>query len=246
LKAYSEQRASVDQVMRGLAAHRGWYVPAGFAADRLQNAVSEHSIIFSSEFETRPAQLVLFTDAVAAHRADGQKLGVYCSGLFSGSQIFAALDDRFEAVSVNPWSPQSECWYFRRDGFSLASLWGQVVELESALSTDPGSDASLAKLAVHTGFLILVNDQNMPIDVTVPSIGGKCAVAFTAPDRCEAFMAQRTEAEKARLHKVAVPGSVLFKHLQNFDMAGVLLNVGTNGVMVAKANFPRICAFAGV
>jgi hypothetical protein len=243
LKAFSEQRATVEQVMRCLTAHTGWYVPAVFAANKLGSVMSEHSIIFSSEFQSQPAQLVLFTDSVAAHRADGQKLGIYCSGSFSGSRIFAALNGQFEAVSVNPWSPKAECSFFRRDGFSLANLWGQVVELENALATDPESDATFAKLGAHTGYIILVNDQKVPIDVALSNDMGRCAIAFTAPDRYEAFMAERTEAERSRLFQVPVAGSVLFKHLQSFDMPGLLLH---KTAFVAKANFSRICALAGV
>ena len=241
LKAYSENRATSDQVMRGLAEHKGWYVPAVFAVDRLKSAVSDHTIIFSTEFEAQPNMLLLFTDAVAAHRADGHRIGVFSSA-FSGAQIFEALDDRFESMSVNPCSPQAESWFIKRDGFSTANLWGQVVELENALNSDPGSDVLFRRIAAHPGFIILVNHENLPIDVSLPSLEGKSAIAFTAPDRCDAFMSQRTEAERAQLKRAYLSGTAMCKQLQNFDLAGVLLNPGTTGVALAKAQFPKICA----
>jgi len=244
LRGYAENRVTSDQVMRMLTEHKGWYVPALFAVDRLNSAVSDHAIIFSSEFESQPNMLLLFTDAVAAHRADGHRIGVFSSA-FSGSQVFGALDDRYESVSINPCSPQSESWFIQRDGFAIAKLWGQVVELENALSSDPGSDALYAQLAAHPGIILLVNQENLPIDVTVPSIEGKSAIGFTAPDRCDTFMSQRSEAERARLKRVTVPGGLLFKQLQNFDLAGIFLNLGTKGVVLSKAEFPRICAAAG-
>jgi len=245
LKAYSEKQVTGDQVMRGLAEHKGWYVPALFAVDRLKTELCDHAIIFSSEFEAQPNKLLIFTDAVAAHRADGHRLGVFSSA-FSGSHIFAALDARYESVSVNPCSPQSESWFIDREGFALANLWGQVVELEKALSSDPGSDALYARLAAHEGFIILVNQENLPIDVSVPNIEGKSAIAFTAPDQCDAFMAKRSDAERARLKRVTISGALMFKQLQNFDLAGILLNIGTNGVVLSKDKFPLICAAAGV
>ncbi|MEO8027968.1 MAG: hypothetical protein ABI823_15895, partial [Bryobacteraceae bacterium] len=159
---YSESRATDTQVMRCLSEHNGWYVPAGFAVTQLNTTLSEHAIIFSTEFEAQPDRLLLFTDAVAAHRADGHRIGLFMSA-FRGSQIFAAVDGRFESVSINPGSPQSESWYIQRDAFPLTNLWGQVVELETALRADSGSPDSFARLAAHPGLILLVNEQNQPI-----------------------------------------------------------------------------------
>ncbi len=243
LKAYAEKQVTGDQVMRGLAAHKGWYVPALFAVDRLNSQVSDHSIVFSTEFDPNLRQLVLFTDKEAAHRADGYPLGVFSSA-FSGSQVFAALGEQFDAASVNPCSPQAESWFIKQDAFALANLWGQVVELESALVTEPESEATLRRLAAHGGFLVLINDQNLPIDLTVPGIEGRCAAAFTAPDRHEDFMSKRSEADRARLKHLALSGAEMFQQLQKFDMAGILLNFGSQPVIIRKELFPRICAAA--
>lgn len=240
LKAYADKQVTTDQVMRGLAGHKGWYVPAWFATDRLNNQVSDHSVIFSTQFDPNLKQLVLFTDKEAAHRADGYPLGVFSSA-FTGSHIFAALDERFDAVSVNPCSPQTESWFFKRDGFALANLWGQVVELENALAVEPEAEATLRRLAAHTGFLILVNDQNLPIDITIPNLEGRSAVAFTAPDMYEAFIAQRNETDRAKLKNLAIAGAQMFQQLQGFDMAGLLLNFGTQPVIIRKEQFAKIC-----
>src|SRR5450631_3523102 len=156
LKAYSENRITGDAALRGLAEHKGWYVPAAFAIQRLKTTECEHAIIFSGEFEADPSKLLIFSDAVAAHRADGHRIGVFSSA-FSGSQIFAAVDGQFESITVNPCSPEAESWVIQRDWFAMANLWGQVVELEKALDTDAGSAALYSRLAAHPGFIILVN-----------------------------------------------------------------------------------------
>jgi hypothetical protein len=243
LTAYSEQRVTGDQVMRGLAEHKGWYVPAVFALQSLGSNTNEHAIIFSQEFEANPGQLLIFTDAVAAHRAEGHRIGVFASA-YAGSRIFAALNAKYESVTVNPCSPQAESWYINREGFDLAALWGQVVELEEALRTAPGTEATYRKLAAHPGLIVVVNLENLPIDVSLPGMEGKSAIGFTAPDLYDAFMAQRSEAEKARMKRVTVPGALLFQQLQNFDMAGLILNLGPKIAAIGKAEFPLICAAA--
>jgi len=243
LRAYSEQRVTDTQVMRGLAEHNGWYVPAGFALDQLQTNLSEHAIIFSTEFNAQPARLLLFSDQEAAHRADGQPIGLFTSA-FSGARIFSALDERYISVSVNLGSPQAESWYIDREAFPMTRMWGQAVELERLLKTDYGSRETFAKVAAHPGFMLMINPSNQPIDVGFPGVEGKFAIAFTAPDLSEAFLSSRPEAERQRLHPAAISGLSMFQQLQNFPMAGVILNIGDDMRVVPRQDFETICAAA--
>jgi len=240
LRAFSEQRVTDNQVMRGLAEHKGWYVPVAFALDQLGTNLSEHAIIFSTEFNAQPERLLLFSDAEAAHRADGQPIGMFTSA-FSGARIFAALDGRYRSVSVNPGSPTQEAWFIDREAFELTNLWGQVVDLEDSIKTDYGSPATFAKMARHPGFLLLLNAANQPLDANFPDVDGKFALAFTAPDLCDAFVASRPEEERARLNHAPLSGESLFRQLQNFDVAGVILNFGPKMHMVHRADFWSIC-----
>lgn len=107
LKAYSGKQVTADQVMRGLAPIR-----ASMFRRCSQRTGCKTWTRLIGRMDSRWACLAV------------------CSAV---PLIFAALDDRFEAVSTNPCSPQEESWLIKRDGFSLTDLWGKVVELEDAV-----------------------------------------------------------------------------------------------------------------
>jgi hypothetical protein len=233
LAAFAAQTVTAEQVMRALTEHDGWYAPAGFALsalDRRPDNVYEGAVIFSEQFEADPAKLLLFTDREAALRADGHRIGLFTSA-FRGARIFAALGNEFQSVSINPCSPQAECWFIARDAFPLAHLWAQVVDLETALAT-PGP-LPHKQLATHPGFVILINQQNLPVTMTQPSLEGPYAVAFTAPDLYAAFIARQPAENQAALNRATLDGASLFRQLPQFDVAGVWLNPGNTSSSVA-------------
>ena len=249
LRAFSEQRANSDQVMRALTEHNGWYLPVGFLLGRLKESfdpnamVADNAVIFSAEFEADPTKLLLFTDREAAHRAEGHRIGMFSSA-FSGARMFAALDDGLASVSINPCSPKSECWFIDRDAFPPAHLWAQVVSLETALLSAADNSIPYAQLAAHPGFIILINEQNLPIDVEIKGVEGKCALAFTSPDRFEAFLAKQPEPQRSQLRRATLPGASLFRQMQNFEVQGVVLNLGAgrHTVVLPKVQFQNIAA----
>src|SRR6185369_12229696 len=115
LAAYSEKAASFEQVMRALTEHDDWYVPIDYALHhmKIETTVFENLVMFSDRFEADPSILILFTDRVAAARAEGNRIGAFAGGM-RGSRVFTALTDGVEKVSVNPCSPKAESWYINR------------------------------------------------------------------------------------------------------------------------------------
>src|SRR4051812_35130812 len=108
--------------MRALVAHDGWFVPAAFASDALGLGVFDRTVLLGAAPDPPPPHLTIFTDVESALLAYGERLGPYVGGV-SGLPTFAALDERFESLRVNPASPRDEQWHVEREAFALGRLW---------------------------------------------------------------------------------------------------------------------------
>jgi hypothetical protein len=242
LAAYSNQQATTEQVWRALTEHSGWYVPAAFGVQRLHTTSGKGATIFANELPTADRALILFTDAVAAARADGAPIGTFMHE-FSAVQIFQSLDENYGCVRVNPHSPKSEGWYISQEAFPLARLWAQVVGLEQAIANAPGDTIPYAELAGHPGFMVLINSQHLPVTLNLKESEGSYAVVFTSPDRYQAFVAMQPAEHQANLKSATLDGKTLCKQLQSFDIAGILLYYrDTTGMVLRKEEFDRVIA----
>ena len=232
LIAYSMKEATTEQVWRALTEHSGWYVPAAFAVNRLKTTTSRHATIFATEVPTTDHALILFTDPVAAAHADAAPIGVFMDE-FSGVRIFQELDESYGSVRVNPHSPKSEGWYISQEAFPLARLWAQVVHLEQAIAGSPGA-IPFAEIAAHPGFMVLVNAEHLPITLNLKQPEGSYAVAFTSPDRFQAFVAKQPAEQHASLQSATLDGATMCKQLARFDVAGVVIYYRDGGGMVLR------------
>jgi len=239
LAAYSNHQATGEQVWRALTEHAGWHVPAAFAIKYLRTTTSQGATVFADEVPTSDSALILFTDPVAAGHADGAPIGIFMHA-FSGVQVFQALVDSYGCVRVNPHSPKSEGWYIGQDAFPLARLWAQVVNLEQAMMASAAEDTvPHAEIAAHPGFLVLINSERLPITLNLAQ--GAFAVAFTSPDRYEAFVAKQPAENHGNLKSATLDGATLCKQLQNFDVAGVVIYYGDQkGLVIRKEEFASV------
>lgn len=241
LLAYSRQEISNTAVVRAMAESAEWYVPMLFAADQLGITVADHAIILGTEFGGNPKFLTLFTDQAAVHRAQGQPLGAF-SGKLRGVDIFDALSEaQFDRVDVNPGSPRELTFYMDRDSFGLVKLVSQVVRLEQALAS--ATDATIPWLALrdHPGYMIAITPSNQPATTELKGFDGPCSMVFTSPDRFELYKSRLSEEQCAAISTVTLPGASLFTQLQNFEVAGIILNPSCPGATVLPAFlFPRI------
>src|SRR5512144_417161 len=105
-----------DRSLRTLVGHDGWFVPAGFARDGLGLAVFERTLLLGPTPDPPSVEFAIFTDVESALTAYGQPLGPYVGGV-SGIATFAALDDAFTSLRINPASPSEEQWNVDRDAF---------------------------------------------------------------------------------------------------------------------------------
>ena len=244
LLAYSRQEISNTAVVRAMAESSAWYVPMFFAADSLGVRVADHAVILSTEFLGNPRVLYLFTDRDAVNRAYGQSLGAF-SGALCGVDIFDVLDEtQFDTVTVNPGSQRELTFFMDASSFGLVKLVSQVVRLEQALAKATDTYVPFAQLRDHPGYMIAVTPaNNAPATTAVNGLDGQCAMAFTSPDRFELYTRRLNGGQRDAIGSVTLPGHSLFAQLQNFGVAGLILNPFCPGTVILPSHlFQRIVA----
>ncbi len=142
LTYYAAKQISTEQIVRLMIESREWFVPATFAARKLNRKTLDHGIACPRQGR----RLVLFTDRKAAVSADQYPIGSFV-GAFSGAAIFEALDAaEFDRVDVNPGSPVEETWFIDSEAFEIVKQMSRSMRqvpgavLQSAAAT--GSPAS--------------------------------------------------------------------------------------------------------
>ena len=224
LTEYSQKRAGANEVMRALASHDDWLVPAlMFAREGGQDILLDSMVLFGTDTRLPPGELWVFTDRAAAERAQaaGALLGAYAAGI-AGAELFDRIDPGFQIVRVNPYSPGEQGWKFLPGSYELAKLWAQVIALEEVFSNR--DDSFYEAIARFRGFLFF----NAPSGhvITLPNQGGmkNPAAVFTAPDCSDAFLARLTDEQRGGLERRAADGMSLIKQLPLHGIDGMLLN----------------------
>lgn len=224
LTDYSQKRASVNEVMRALASHKGWLAPAlMFAQAGEQHLFLDSVVLFGMETRLPPGELWVFTDRPAAERAQaaGALLGPYAADI-PGTELFGKMDPGFQIVRVNPYSPNEQGWQFLPGSFEVAELWAQVIALEEGFRNTEGLD--YGAIARFPAFLLFNGPSGYVI--TLPNQGGmkNPAAVFTAPDCSDAFLTRLTDEQRRGLERVAADGMTLLKKLPLQEIDGMYLN----------------------
>lgn len=224
LLAYSQQRATANDVMRSLTSHRGWLAPVVlFAQDGEEPLLFDHAILFGTETRLPPGELWIFTDRAAAERAQasGALLGAYVNGL-AGTELFSKIPQDLQIVRVNPYSPQEQSWQLLAGSFELAEAWAKAVALEAGFTSAGSLD--IEAISRFKSFLFLRHASGYVI--TLPNQAGlkNPAVVFTAPDCVDAFWAKLSEAQRNGLERYVADGLTLIKKLPEQQIDGLLIN----------------------
>ncbi len=236
LTAYGEGRANVNDVMRALVSYRGWLVPLALFARRGEaNRVTDSILILSSEMSLPPGELWVFTDAEAAHlaQAKGALLGAYASGM-AGTELFNQLDPNWQTVRVNPGSPRERTWIFTEGSAAEAGqLWAEAIMLEESFAQwQQTGTPDAAALMSYRAFL-LYDHVSGPV-ITLPNQGGMAnpAVAFSAPDCADMFLAKLSEEQRPQMRQVTIDGKHLLAN-PPLGTDGLLFNVFGPGATYA-------------
>lgn len=227
LIAYSEKRATANDVLRALMSHRGWFVPIGFFALSGEPKRRVDSMLsLSAENLVPQGELWIFTDEASARLAadKGFSVGTYAGGM-AGTELFQIIDPTFQTVYINPGSPPDRTWMFQEGSASTAGrLWAEAIALEEKFVEWQQTGKPDKTAILNYRAFMLFDHVSGPI-VTLPNIGGLAnpAAAFTTPDCVQKFFAELSDEERASIKQVEVDGNRLLQ-LSSLGIDGFLFN----------------------
>jgi hypothetical protein len=218
-------QSDIDRVMRELASHDDWYVPAMYAAHVWGQIQFDQSLIFPDPIAPNPS-LMVFSDLDAARLAEGEAIGVY-GGPVTGVRLLSGLAG-VDALVVNHRSPREQQWYIGAAGFPVAAGWSTAIAVERALAERGNGPAPAAALLGHTYQLLLEQATHSLTQVYLPDIDGAVAVAFTATDRAEEFISSLPRATRPLADLAPLSGTQLFETMRGVGAAGLVINAGSD------------------
>lgn len=237
LESYSRQHANMNDVMRSLISHRGWFAPLGlFAQSGEPNRRVDSMMMLSTEAQITPGELWVFTDREAVLRAQaaGALLGSYAGGM-AGTELFRAVPANTNTVRVNPGSPLEQTWIFMDGGgIEAGMIWADAVALEDSFEQWRQNGAA-DKTAFTDYRAFLTFDHSHGPVVTLPNNSGMSnpAAAFTAPDCADAFLSEVDESLRAGLQQVTVSGKTLLEKADVLGIDGLVINIFGPGATYA-------------
>jgi hypothetical protein len=228
LEDYSEGRAGVNEVMRGLVSHRDWFAPLELLAAGVEEQRSVGSIlILGNETLAPPGRLWVFTDREAAEAAvaKGAPLGAYGGGI-SGTELFRIITPDLQTVYVNPGSPPARTWLFSEGSASdVGGLWAEAIALEESFAQWRQTGGPDREALVNYRAFLLFDFLSGPV-AKLPGGGGMSnpAAAFTAPDCAAMFLSKLSDEQRGQLKQVTIDGARLFAS-PPAGIDGLLFNV---------------------
>lgn len=238
LRAYAENRASQDAVMRALMEHDGWLAPIDLLTPDEHIELPGTAIVHNQQWAYPEGELWLFTDREAADRAAaaGAALGMYTDQV-PAARLFGRIPAGVQKIKINNFGPLEEFWFIGADAFGLATGWMAAIAAEQTLARGAeaaaADGAALARLARHTWLLYL--DGTSHGVVGLPDIAGldSAGVMFAAPDGRDRFRGAVPAEARVGFRRAWGEGSVVFRYLLGQGFDGVLLNpAGPNAAIV--------------
>jgi hypothetical protein len=237
LVAFAERtpatQADIDQVMRALATHQGWFVPVQFA-DRAWGQTEFDQLL---RFPDGPPTRVLnvFTDEGSARLADGHPIGLY-GGPVAGVRLMRSLNADYDSLMVNYASPREHQWYVADGAFEVAMTWGTTIAAERALDGRGSGRVPAAELLVHRFHLLLERGTQDVTRIRLPDIDGAVAICFTAEDRADEFVSSLPPSARPQADLSLMPGRQLFDHVRAAGIAGLVVNAGSDDQTALSAD----------
>jgi hypothetical protein len=218
-------QADIDEVMRTLVTHDGWYVPVAFA-DRAWGQTTFESTVLLGDAAPNPA-LNVFTGRTEALLAEGEPLGAF-GGPVAGVRVMRVLDSNLSALFVNPASPREHQWYIAAAGFDIAVTWATAIIVERVLAERGDGPAPALELLGHRYHVLLERPTQVRAEIHLPDLGGPFAVCFTAADRIDEFLQSLPPAARPLADISSIDGPRLFDLLYEAGVTGLVVNAGSD------------------
>src|SRR5512139_2055555 len=213
---------------RALVAHGEWLVAASAAEFLGREGSTAQMAYFGADTSPPSGELWLFTDVEAASQvaARGIPLGPYVAQIH-GIDVFGRIAPSFDVVRVNPESEASIGCRFERVDIEWLRAAAAAHAIEGALAVaGVRLLASVARrLREYPAFLTLRRSDGSLLQRSEPTFGDAgAAIAFSAEDCLEAFVATLAPEEAADLDIDRSTGLVLFREVGASELGGVLFN----------------------
>ena len=226
LLAHQRGEATVNQVLRGLMAHKGWLVPVSFFEP--EEVRDTYKVAFGPRHQIPHAELWIYTEQGTATYAvqQGALLGAYVT-MIPGTVLFQRMPEAAQTLKVNAGGYAEDLLELERVSFDRLALWARTVELEQAMAGvgDPTADLQLmAKLRAHGEYhLALLPDGRM---IAKPGEGGyqQPGVVCTSPDSYDTFVEALDETLQQQIRHSIVDGDAFGAEIARQDIDAVFFN----------------------
>jgi len=228
----------MNDVMRALTSHRGWFVPFNmFAQSGEPSRRVDSMLMLSAEAHITPGELWIFTDSEAALRAQaaGALLGSYAGGM-AGTELFRLrIPPNTKTVRVNPGSPREQTWmYGEGGGIEAGQIWADAIALEDSFEQWRQTGTPDRAAFINYRAFLTFDHPSGPV-VTLPNHSGMSnpAAAFTAPDSADKFLSELDEELGTQLRRVTIDGNTLLEKAPVLGIDGLIINIFGPGATYA-------------
>jgi len=212
---FLNKKVSGSQLLRCLASHTLWRVPA-----RLEGLVP----IFQ-EYELSPGELhfLMFSDPEAYLRCRDhlgiEALGEYFIDRVPGSRAFSSITEEVSVVNINPFNPEEI--HYTKQQIPRLRAWAQIIKVEQALETISGQRPDYAVLKSFPEYYFVMEDTQF-IALAPDTRGRKLAALFTADDALEIFLDEHRD--RGELKPIPIDGEKLFSAVKRMPLDGLVFN----------------------
>ncbi|MFT5686766.1 MAG: hypothetical protein ACI8RZ_007723, partial [Myxococcota bacterium] len=217
LKARHSKRLDDTDLLRILAEHGSWRVPA-------ESVEGQHRLLVQEHAGERWLQIFTDGEAMAQHLEAIGHAGELAWVETTGEWLLSNLADDLTGLAINPTLPEGI--RFLAEHFPSLRSWGRALTVEAALIERRDDEATVGLLS-ESAFLIafIPSDGGAPQIALAPDPEGRqLAALFTAPDTARTFTEAAGKALGRQLTLQSVLGGELFANLGRMPLDGLVFN----------------------
>lgn len=204
-------------LLRALASHGGWHVPARVADGEepgllvLNNARGERWMLAFTDRQAMDEY-----EAVAGSNALGEHFAV-----LAGHALFRDIDDTLSGIDINALGENAV--HYKREQFETLRRWARVIEVEQTLDQQVPDLGVLKRFDAY--WMVLRKEGEGHQLVLAPDTQGRrLAPVFTAEDNTIEFLKTAVPALDFEPITVTLTGEQVFGQLRGLPLDGLVFN----------------------